>query len=302
MLELRHLRALLALSETGSLSNAAKRVYLTQSALSHQILNLEEHYGTPFFERKSQPIRFTATGQRLVNLAREVLEQVANAERDLAKIRLGNAGSLRVAVECHTCFDWLMPAMDVFRENWPEVELDLVSGFHSDPLTLLEEQRADLVIVSEQYDRKNIHYFPLFQFEMLGLMSKKHPLAHKHYLEATDFAQETLITYPVPTEMLDLIRYVLEPAGIHPQRRTTELTVAILQLVASGRGLAALPIWSIQSYLEKNYILGKSITKQGLWSKLYAATTTAFSPTPYLIDFIEMIRRKSCELFKIQLM
>lgn len=118
-LELRHLKTLLALKETGSVSSAAKRIYLTQSALSHQLKLMEEQFGLPLFERKTSPIRFTAAGERLIKLANEIFPKVVEAERDLSRVKQGEAGELRIAVECHTCFDWLMPAMDSFRQNWP---------------------------------------------------------------------------------------------------------------------------------------------------------------------------------------
>lgn len=148
-LELRHLRTLLALKETGSVSMAAKRVYLTQSALSHQIKLMEEQFGLLLFERKNNPLRFTAAGERLIRLANEILPKVIDAERELARVKHGDAGQLRIAVECHTCFDWLMPAMDEFRQHWSLVELDIVSGFHTDPVGLLLSHRADWAIVSE---------------------------------------------------------------------------------------------------------------------------------------------------------
>lgn len=71
--------------------------------------------------------------------------------------------------------------------------------------------------------------------------------------EAEDFANETLITYPVPDDMLDLLRKILLPKGIIPIRRTSELTIAIVQLVASKRGIAALPYWAVMPYVEKIY-------------------------------------------------
>lgn len=204
IIELRHLKTLLALEETGSVSLAAKRVFLTQSALSHQIRMLENHYGAPLFERKSTPLRFTPVGERLLRLAHELIPQVAVAERDLARITEGEAGELRIAVECHTCFDWLMPAMGEFRPMWPQVELDIVSGFQADPVGLLLQHRADLAIVSEAEKQSGISFQPLFAYEMVGICAKDHPLAAKTVWEAEDFIGETLITYPVPDEMLDL--------------------------------------------------------------------------------------------------
>jgi LysR family transcriptional regulator for metE and metH len=293
MLELRHLRTLMALAEAGNISVAAKRVHLTQSALSHQLKVLEDHYGTQLFERKSTPLRLSPAGHRLLRLARDCTAQIAAADSDIARIIGGESGTLRIAVECHTCFDWLMPSMDAFRENWPEVEMDLVSGFHPDPVGLLEEARADFVITSEPAKRKHIVYHPLFRFEIFALLAKNHPLIEKEWLEPEDFAKYTLITYPVPEHMIDVIRQRLEPAGIHPERRTVELTIAILQLVASRRGLAALPGWAVHAYIERGYVIAKRVGKGGLWSKLYAATTDPTAQLPYIRDFLATVRRVS---------
>ena len=269
IIELRHLKTLLALEETGSVSLAAKRVFLTQSALSHQIRALENYYETPLFERKSTPLRFTPAGMRLLQLARELLPQVAAAERDLVRIIEGEAGELRLAVECHTCFDWLMPAMGEFRPLWPQVELDIVSGFQADPVN-------------------GISYRPLFAYEMVGICAEDHPLADKDVWEAEDFIDETLITYPVPDEMLDLPKKVLLPKGINPPRRHSELTIAIIQLVASKRGIAALPYWTVMPYLEKGYVVHRKITSDGLQSKLYAAIRTEDANKGYLDNFCQI--------------
>lgn len=293
LLELRHLQTLLALVETGTLSKAAARVFLTQSAISHQIKQLEEHYGVTLFERKTQPLRLSPAGQRLHSLAETVMKAVREAERDIARIAQGNSGQLRIAVECHTCFDWLMPAMDRFREHWPEIELDLVSGFHVDPLALLREDRAELVVVSEPQAREGVAFHPLFRFEIVGLVSRQHPLAPKTFLTPEDFAEETLLSYPVPEDMLDIVRKVLKPRGIEPKRRTAELTVAILQLVASRRGIAALPNWTVQNYLEREYVLAKPIGETGLWSALYAATTATMTQSAYMGDFLDIVRSSS---------
>ncbi len=293
MLELRHLRTLTALHETGSVSRAAKRVHLTQSALSHQIKVLQSHYGLPIIQRRGQAIELTEAGKRLVLLSGKVLEEIQTAERDLARISQQTSGSLRIALECHTCFEWLMPIMDAFRQHWPEVELDLVSGFHSDPIKLLEEGGADVVIGSEYQKRRGIVHHPLFRFEILAVLAPEHALRGKRILQAADFADVTLITYPVPEERIDLIRKVLKPAGIHPQRRTAELTVAVLQLVASHRGIAALPSWGIKSYVDHDYVIARRIGTSGLWSDLYVSTLKETASRSYLRDFL-MTAKNAC--------
>jgi len=293
-LELRHLETLLSLSECGSLSKAAARLFLTQSALSHQLKTLESHYGAALVEKNVRPLRFTAIGNRLVTLAKTVLPLVAEAGRDVARLAQGHAGPLRIAVQCHNCFDWLMPAMDAYRSLWPEVELDIISGFVVDPLPLLERGEAELAIIHDpQETHPNILFSPLFRYQSVALMGPRHPLAAKHWLEASDFATETLITYPVPDEMLDVMKHCLIPAGINPKRRTAELTVAILQLVASGRGIAALPSWTVGNYIERGYVVSRPITEHGLRCELYAATSTASAEAAYIREFIALTRAQS---------
>lgn len=292
MLEIRHLRSLIALADAGTLSRAADRVHLTQSALSHQLRVLEQHYGTRIVERDGRGLKLTRPGERLVALARSVVGDIQAAEREVAKLTHRPSGTMRIALECHTCFDWLLPIMHVFRKDWPEIELDLVSGFHPNPLELLDDGDADLIIGSQQKARRGIAWHALFRFEVLAVLPTDHPLRAKRYLAAKDFANETLITYPVPDERIDLIRRVLKPARVQPRRRTTELTLAILQLVASHQGITALPNWGVAHYVNREQVLGRRVGKQGLWSNLYGATTTAIARQPYLLDFLETARRE----------
>ncbi|WP_034410362.1 LysR family transcriptional regulator [Derxia gummosa] len=290
-LELRHLRSFIAIAESRTLAAAAERVHLTQSALSHQIRALEAHYGLALFERTRGGLKFTAAGDRLLALAREQLRAVDDAERDLLRMKGAAGGSLRIVLECHTCFDWLMPVMDEFRRRWPEVELDLVAGFHADPLGLLDEGRADVVIGSAPGARgKTLAVRPLFRFEILAVLPNEHRLARRKRLAAADFAGETLITYPVPEARIDLIREVLAPAGIGFERRTAELTVAILQLVASRRGIAALPNWGVENYVSHDYVTARPIGARGLWSELHAAMPAALGGTAHAEDFVAIVR------------
>lgn len=293
-LEIRHLATLLALADTGSLAKAADRVFVTQSALSHQLKALETHYGAPLFERNTKPLRFTQAGTRLLSLAREVTSLTSDAEREISQWVSGRSGELRVAVECHTCFDWLMPAMDAFRDHWPEVELDLVSGFHTEPIALVEASTADFAVIHDKpAARAGIATEHLFTYETLAILSPKHPLANKPYLQPEDFKSETLISYPVDDEMLDVVRHFLAPARIKAKRRNVELTVAILQLVASGRGIAALPEWSVKPYLDRGYVVGKSLGPNGLKCELHAAMPESLANKPYMRDFVSKVRAVS---------
>jgi LysR family transcriptional regulator for metE and metH len=292
-LELRHLRLLAAIADSGALTAAAERLHLTQSAVSHQLKALEALLETGLVDRALRPAQLTQAGRRLLALAHTVLPAVDDALRDLAKLREGETGRLRIAVECHTCYDWLMPAMDRFRAAWPQVEMDLVGGFDPDPIARLTDDGADLVITSEPQTRRGVKTFPLFGYEVLALLPPGHALAAKPHLTPRDFTRDTLITYPVAENRLDLVRRVLAPAGINPVRREAQLTVAILQLVASRRGIAALPAWAVAPYLERGYVTARPIGKHGLWAELFAAVRASEAARAYLVDFIAIVRDES---------
>ena len=293
-LELRHLRTLRALRDAGTLIGAAELVCVTQSALSHQIKDLEDRVGCSLVLRKSRPVQFTAAGGRLLKLADEITPLVRNAAIDITRFTDGSAGRLYLSVECHSCFEWLLPALNAYREEWPGVELDISSGFSFQPLPALSRGDLDLVITSDPIDDLGLIYEPLFQYEALLATSRNHVFAKskRDYVDASDLTTETLVTYPLERSRLDIFNGFLDPAGVEPKStRHCELTTMLIQLVASGRGIACLPNWALEEYTRKNYVATKRLGIGGLWSTLYAAVREERSDTSYVHSFFDIARR-----------
>lgn len=291
MIEIRHLKTLIALRETGSLVEAAERLFLTQSALSHQLKELESRLECELFVRKSRPLRFTEAGKRLLLLADEVTAKVSEAERDLQKLLHGEAGRLYMAIECHSCFNWLMPTVEVYRNQWPAIELDFSSGFTFEPLPALAQGEVDLVITSDPLPLKGVEYVPLFSYEMQIAIANQHPLHPKGFLQPEDLADQTIITYPVERNRLDIFKYFLDPAGIVPAGvRTSELTLMMVQLVVSGRGVCALPNWVLAEYADQSLISVRSAGEQGIWPTLYAALREEQLSAPFVQDFLKLAK------------
>jgi len=286
MLDIRQLKTLAAIKETGSLAEAAERLHLTQSALSHQLKDLENLLDLPLLIRKTRPPRFTKAGERLLALAEEVLPLLREAERDLAKLRGGQAGRLILAIECHSCFEWLMPTLNQYRDNWPDVEIDFHSGFHSDAQERLLSRELDLVITSNPNHHPALHFAPLFRYESVLVVAKQHPLVTKAFIEPQDLSTETLISYPVDSQRLDIFQHFLTPAQIQPaQIRTSELTLMMVQLVASGRGVCALPNWVAAKYLARDWVKSVPLGEKGVWCTLYAAVRQEDSKVAFIKTF-----------------
>lgn len=289
-IELRHLRTLQALRDTGSLVEAAERVFLTQSALSHQLRVIETAVGCPVFVRKTRPLRFTSAGVRLLQLADEVLPLVRGAEADIEKLAGGQAGRILIAIECHSCLEWLLPAIGAYREAWPQVEMDVSSGFHFEPLPALCRGDLDLVITADPIAGIGLSYLPLFSYESQLAVAKEHRLAGKEWVEPEHLAAETLIAYPVDRERLVVFTGFLDPAGVAPASvRHVELTAMMVQLVASRRGVVCLPNWALHEYLQRGSVAVASLGEEGVWSTLYAAVREDQADAPFMQGFIRTI-------------
>lgn len=291
MLEIRHLETLAAIRDGGSLLEAAERLHLTQSALSHQLRDLETRLGTPLLNRRTRPARLTTAGLRVLALADDVLPRIRATERELQRLAAGRTGRLHLAIECHSCFQWLMPAMDAFRAQWPEVALDLSAAFSFAPFPALVRGDLDLVITSDPQTLEAVDYVPLFSYELVLAVAESNPLAASKYVAPEQLADQTLITYPVDRQRLDVFTAFLDDADVEPAAiRKAELTPIIVQLVASNRGVAALPNWALTEYLGQGWLSVRRLGQQGVWRTLYAAIRNEDADAPYIKDFLTIAR------------
>ena len=296
-IEFRHLRTIKAIYEEGGLAKAADSLHITQSALSHQIKGLEDQAGVELFVRRSKPMRLSAAGMKMLRLAEEVLPRVAALEEDFTGLRAGKSGRLHIAIECHACFDWLLPVLEAFRQTWPDVDVDIRPGLQFEALPALHRQDVDLVISSDPEDLPGIDFTPLFDYEPVFVCAADHPLAAKPFISAEDFADQTLITYPVERPRLDVFSQLLFPAGVEPKAiRQVELSAVILLLVASGRGVSVLPDWVVRDAGASQSIVTKSLTGTGLTRRLYGASRTEDTAKPFMSHVLKLSRTEPLKL------
>ena len=290
-LQFRHLKTIKAIHEQGGLARAAEVLNITQSALSHQVKALEDQVGMELFIRRSKPLKLSKAGYKLLDLAEKVLPQIAATELDFATLRDGDSGRMHIAIECHACFEWLFPALEAFRKDWAQVDVDIRPGMAFDALPALMEEKVDIVISSDPEDLPGIIFEPLFDYTPTFVCATDHPLADKDFIEAEDFRDQTLITYPVDKTRLDIFSQLLIPARVEPASvRQAELTAVIVLLVASGRGISVLPDWVIEDQKYGHDFVSKPITKNGLTRTLYAAMRDTERDLGYMEDFVKFTR------------
>jgi LysR family transcriptional regulator, regulator for metE and metH len=292
MIEIKHLRTLSVLRDTGSLTATANTLCLTQSALSHQLKDLEQRIGGQLFLRKTRPVKFTSEGEILLRLANDILPRLAKAEHELANLKEDINGRLHMAIECHSCFQWLMPALKEYQVHWPSVTLDFSSGFGFEPIPALASGELDLVITSDIQHRNEVHYEPLFDFEMRLVVSPQSPLADKATIEPEDLLEHTMLSYPVQKNRLDVVKHFLQPAGIEPKAwKQADNTLMLVQMVSAGLGVAALPNWAIHDFARQGLIVSKPLGT-GLWRRLFAAVRASEQDRHYLQAFFATARQQ----------
>lgn len=297
ILESRHLQTVAAIADTGSLTSAARRLHLTLSAVSHQLREIESLFGTSLFDRKARPIKTTAAGERLLQCARVTMPLFAQAEADVLSLaRHEPAERLFLALECHSCIEWLLPALDELRTSRPDLDVDLRLGPRFDPIPALLSREVDAVLSTDRTPNPEVHHSALFRYEIVLLLSAEHALALENgvSVEPLDLAEQAFVTYPVELSRLDFYTRFLRPAGIEPQvARTAELTSVLVQLVRSRRGIAALPRWAVADELGRGGLSTLKLGKAGLYSEVLLSTRKADTDTPLMQAFLAIARQVS---------
>ncbi len=286
-----HLRILTALDQYGTLTEAAKRLCLTQSALSHQIRDLERKLGTPLWEKAGRRLRLTLAGRQLLETASQVLPLLDQTERRLRAFAQGRWAVLRIGVECYPCSEWLNGIIGDYLREMPEVELDIMNQFHFSGEQGLVEREIDLLVTPDRGALPQLAYQGLFDYELVLLVSESHPLASAGYVEPAQLAGETLISFPVASERLDILTQFLWPEGVRPQQhKRVESIEIMLQLVACRRGVCALPGWLAKRYGDRLSLVPLRLG-DGIQRTLYAAMRQDDADLPHLQRLIALGRR-----------
>ena len=290
-LEMRHLKLVAAIAETGSVTLAGNRLHLTQSALSHQLRDAEEQLGVALFERRNRKMSLTSAGERLLQSARTVLEELARAEVEIRECNGNGAakGVLRLSTECYTVYHWLPPRLKLFQHKFPAVDFQLVIEATDSPFEALLERKLDLAIVCDPIRNRKIRYTPLFEDEVMIVVPPGHRLAGKRFVAPEEFAVENLILFP-PKEDSTMLNRFLSPAGISPRKiQEVTLTDVIIEMVRGGLGVAALAKWAVLPQLESGALVGLSFTEQG-FRRTWSAAQLRDARTPaYVEEFIRVL-------------
>ncbi len=298
MLEHSHLKIIHALHENGTLTKAANALFLSQSALSHQIRYLEKKLDVTLWEREGRNLRLTQAGEMLLETAQQILPVLAQSEKKLKAFAEGRLGVLRIGVECYPCYEWLIGVIGVFLKQLPEIEIEIINKFQFSGLEGLLNHHIDVLITPDIDNREKVHNEVLAEYDLVMLLSNKHRLANCKSLTPEDLMTETLLTFPVPAFRLDIINRFLNPAKVKPAKiKKIESIDLMLQMVALNRGVTVLPEWLADEYINKLGLKKVSIGKKGFNKKLYISLRENDLNKSYIQKFINLGKQQALKKF-----
>jgi LysR family transcriptional regulator for metE and metH len=288
-LEIRHLKLLTAVADSGSVTKAGKCLHLTQSALSHQLRDAEEKLGTALFLRLGKKMVMTPAGETLLVSARRVLEDLGNTEAQIEGLNGGSRGVIRLCTECYTCYHWLPPLLKKFHDKFADVEVNIDADVTAHAVTALLEGRLDVAISSTPPRNKSLRLTPMFEDEIVLVMAPGHRLASFRRVHARDLEHETVLIYP-PREESTLLQKVMRPAGVEPRRIIeVPLTEAIVEMAAAGTGIGFLARWAVLPQMESGKIAARPLSTGGFRRQWHAMTLRNQAAAPHLTEFLRLL-------------
>jgi LysR family transcriptional regulator for metE and metH len=290
-MELIHFRILLALKRLGTLNAAAESLHLTQSALSHQMKNLEQRLGIVLWRKQGRTLVLTQAGKYLSDVGESVIATVDSAEQHLALLAVGKTGKLTIGIDCHACYEWFRNILQPYLRAWPHLSIEVTSKYRFNSFAAIQQYKLDTVLTSDPVDNGILNYQALFDFELVLIVAAEHRLAGRGFIDPSDLRQETVLTYPVERERLDMFRKVLQPAGIEPQAHiSVEETDIMLQLAAAGRGVCLLPAWLLADKTRKFGLSSLRFRDLPLSKTMYLATRHEDTNLEYIQWLIQHAR------------
>lgn len=286
-MEVRHLRLVKEVADKGSLTKAMDTLFLSQSALSHQLKELENQLGTQLFHRINKKLILTGAGKIVLDSAEKILKDIEKTELSVKKYVSGDTGNIRLTTQCYTCYHWLPSLMIDFNKEFPKVEIEIFPDDIMDTEKQLLDGKIDLAIVSEKRDYPNLKYHELFIDEQVALIPSDHPWAKKKYVTAKDFENETVMIHSYPLESVTLFSQILLPENVQPKKiMQIQVTEAVIEMVKAQLGIKVMANWMIEPYLKDKRLATVPITKKGFYRTWYAVTHNHSETPQYLENFI----------------
>jgi len=288
-MDLRHLKMIQEVAKQGNLTKAAESIYLSQSALSHQLKDIEAFFNTQIFIRQKKQMLLTNTGKIILEASESIIGEIERTKNKIKFLSEKNAGEIKISTECYTSYHWLSSFLKEYKTLYPKVEINIDTVSTYNAVNALLENKIDIGIVEDNTNSK-LNYIPLFRDEFVAIVPGDHPWSQLKWVNPEMFYTENYLMYTIPNEISTIYKLLFKTGK--PQKVIKiALTEVIIQMVKAGMGVTVLPHWVVSSWLESNELTAVPITKKGIKRTWYAATLKNKELPPYMYAFMRNLSK-----------
>lgn len=288
IMEIKFLRLVKTISEEGSIASSSEKLFLTQSALSHQLRELERQLGFKVFYRSRNNWELTEEGKELYQIACNVIDSIEKGFQTIKEIRKGSAGKIKLSTECYSFYQSLPSFIQKMAILYPEIEVDLILEATHQPISKILLNEIDIAIVTTKPIDERLTSIEIYEDEILALIHQENSLNELEYLEASHFSNNHLIIHSFPLETVSVYQHFLKPNQINPQKISAiPLTEVALEMVKANMGISCLPKWALKSFNLSSEISLKRIGKNGLKRTHYLVVREMDTTKKYISDFLQ---------------
>lgn len=288
-MELRHLRLITEVSKSGSLTKASENLYLSQSALSHQLKEVEKFFKAQLFIRQNRQMVLTKEGRIVLLASQRILGEIESTAKYIKQMAETDSGEIRISTECYTSYPWLSNFLKEYHPLYPKVEIKINSDATNYALSNLLENNIDIGVFNNNNNRK-VEYTPLFSDELYIVVNPSHRWASRTWMDIKDIIDEPYIMYTIPSEESTI--YKLLFAKKAPKKLyKMMITEAIIEMVKGGLGFTVLPNWVVNSYIKANELKAIRISRKGIKRTWYAGVLKNRTIPPYMTSFINKLAK-----------
>jgi len=291
--EIRQLRAFVAIAETGTFTAGALRVHVTQAAISMQIRQLENEVGARVFVRAPRHVILTEAGEHLLQRARQILREHDAALDEIAELAGAERGRLRIgSASAMILTDQLPKILKELRKQHPAADIAVASGTSESLVDQILAGELDIAFVSLPVDVRGIQTERLSEDQLVAIASPRHKLAKQRTISAYTLAGEKLILGERGGNTRRLIDQFFAQAGV-TLRVAMELSrqAAIRRMVEEDMGVGIVPLQSVKEEVEKGKLVRWWIEGAKINWELGLAQLTGGYESPIMQKFVALTRR-----------
>ncbi|MBI4662497.1 MAG: LysR family transcriptional regulator [Verrucomicrobia bacterium] len=264
-LDSRQLRAFVILAQTGSFTQTAKKLFLSQSAISHAMKALEENVGCRLLDRVGKKVALTQAGEQLVHHAEKILQEMGAARDSLQHLSKWGKGRIRLGASSTACQYILPGVLREFKQSFPECHVTIEPGDTEECVDLVQDNRVDLAVTMQPRHAVSLEFLPLFTDELSFLMAPLHPWATTGHVVREEIPRQNYVLYNKNSYTFRLIEeYFRDEEMVLNTVIELGSMEAIKELVKLGVGLSILAPWIAHRELEENSLVAVPLGRRKL--------------------------------------